>query len=587
MPSNPLGEVHRTDVLVIGCGGAGCRAAIEAKELGVDVTLVCKGCLGASGCTPHSASEWMAYGVALGIGDPRDSPEEHFKDIVHTGAYVCDQVLARIIAYEAVDRFYDLVKWGVNFLKDERGRWLQVMSDGATYPRACGTGADTGKRIMQALKRRIEELNITVFEDMMIVDLLEHHGVVYGALGIHVGSLEPMIFLAKSTIVATGGIGQLFMHNVYPQGMTGDGYAMALRAGAKLVNMEFMQIGPCVINPVKFDVGGILWRLGPKLYNRDQEEFLRRYLPSGITVEKVYKLKSVTFPFTTRNPSGLIDVACFTEICEGRGTPDNCIYFDLTHVPPNEIEEKAAIPFKFFLEHGIDIRKQPLKIAPAVQHMNGGILINERAETSLIGLYAAGEVAGGQHGADRPGGNSLTDCQVFGARAGKYAAERAKKIAIGSEWREIAERVLASINGMAKLKGPHRISDLKGKLRKLMWYNVTVIRSKNSLIMALDTLHRYRKYANSEIYVDEEDLLSALELRNMVEVAFAIITSALTREESRGGHYRIDRPFRDDTKWVRMVVIQKRGDDLVTSFLVPRMPYLRPRPRRVPVFPST
>jgi len=221
--------------------------------------------------------------------------------------------------------------------------------------------------------------------------------------------------------------------------MTGDGYAMALRANARLVNMEFMQIGPCVTSPIKFDVGGVLWRLGPRLYNKYGEEFLKRYIPSGVTVEDVYGFKSVTFPFTTRNPSGIVDVACFTEINEGRGTSDNKVYFDLTHVP-EEVEEKAVFAWRFLLEHGVDIRKQPLKIAPAVQHMNGGVLINERAETDLAGLYAAGEVAGGQHGADRPGGNSLADCQVFGARAGRYAAERSKNITINDEWKEISEK---------------------------------------------------------------------------------------------------------------------------------------------------
>ena len=287
-------NVLKTDVLIIGGGGAGSRAAIEADSLGAETIILCKGRYGASGCTPNSASEWMAYGVALGLADPRDSCEAHFQDIVKMGGYVCDHNLAKIIAYEAPERFRELVEWGVEFLKEPDGRFRQVMSDGATYPRACGTGADTGKQIMDALKRQVEERSIHVVENTMAVDLVTYQGRVAGAVGVNLETLELTAFIAKSTVIATGGHGGLYKYNVFPSGMTGDGYAMALRAGAKLVNMEFMQIGPCVVTPFKFDVGGILWRLGPRLLNGCGEEYLKRYLPSGLSVEEVYRLKSVT-----------------------------------------------------------------------------------------------------------------------------------------------------------------------------------------------------------------------------------------------------------------------------------------------------
>jgi len=284
-------NIHKTDVLVIGGGGAGSRAAIESHDLGADVTIVCKGIYGVSGCTPNSASEWMAFGVALGLADPRDNCEEHFRDIVRVGGYVCDHNLARIIAYESPERFKELVEWGVNFLREPDGRFRQVMSDGATYPRACGTGADTGKQIMEALKRQVLERGITVIENTMAIDLIRESERIIGALCINTETLQLTAFLSKSTIVATGGHGSLYKYNVFPEGMTGDGYAMSLRAGAKLVNLEFMQIGPCVITPFKFDVGGILWRLGPRLVNALGEEYLEKYLPSGVTLKEVYGLK--------------------------------------------------------------------------------------------------------------------------------------------------------------------------------------------------------------------------------------------------------------------------------------------------------
>lgn len=550
--------IVKTDVLVIGGGGAASRAAIEAEKLGADTTLICKGKYGVSGCTPNSASEWMAYGAALGIADPRDSCEAHFHDIVKMGAYVCDQNLARIIGYEAPDRFYELVEWDVDFLKQPDGRFRQVMSDGATYARACGTGADTGKQIMNALKKLVEERNITTIENTMAVDLIKGNGAIVGAVGIDVNTLELTVFLAKSTVMATGGAGQLFAHNVFPPGMTGDGYAMTLRAGANLVNMEFMQVGPCVVTPFKFDVGGVLWRLGPRLINGKGEEYLTKYLPAGLSIEEVYRLKSVTFPFTMRNASGYIDIANFTEIVEGRGTENQCIYFDLSHVPAQIIEEQASIPFKFFLENGVDIRKEPVEIAPSVQHMNGGILINEKAETAIPGLYAAGEVAGGQHGADRPGGNSLADCQVFGARAGKYAAERSKTVRMVAN-RKDAEKIEEDIRALSNLRGTYDVEKLRNEVKQMMWRNVLVVRRVESLSETFKELLRYREIISSQLSVNEEHIVNALELKNMIEVGLAITKSALTRKETRGSHYRADYPQRNDREWLK--IIEVRYDD--------------------------
>jgi len=563
-------KVFKTDVLVIGGGGAGSRAAIEADKLGVETTIICKGKYGASGCTPNSASEWMAYGVALGVANPKDSCEAHFQDIVKTGAYVCDQNLAKIIAYEAPDRFFELVEWGVDFLRREDGKFQQFMSDGATYPRACGTGADTGRQIMNALKKAVEERGITVIENTMAIDLVMSNGAVIGAVGIDLSTLELTFFEAKSTIISTGGHGGLFLHNVFPPGMTGDGYAMALRAGAKLVNMEFMQIGPCVSVPFKFDVGGVLWRLDPKLLNNRGEEYLKKYLPAGVSLEEAYLLKSVTFPFTMRNASGYIDIANFTEIIEGRGTKKRCVYFELSHIDPKVLEEKASIPFKFFLKNGIDIRREPLEIAPAIQHMNGGILINEKAEAGIAGLYVAGEAAGGQHGSDRPGGNSLADCQVFGARAGRYAAERAKKIAITPSINE-ANEIKEKVEALSRLRGECDVEKVREDLKETMWRNVLVVRREETLAETMRKLLKYRELINSQLNVTEDRLIEALELKNMVEVGLAIVKAALVRRETRGSHYRADYPQRNDKKWLRIIEIQWNGGNFSVNIRKPKM----------------
>jgi len=548
-------NVRKTDVLVIGGGGAGSRAAIEAHDLGVDVTIVCKGVYGASGCTPNSASEWMAYSTALGLADPRDNCEEHFRDIVKVGSYVCDQNLARVIAYESPERFKELVEWGVNFLREPDGRFRQVMSDGATYPRACGTGADTGKQIMEVLKRQVMERGIPVIENTMAIDLIKEDERVIGALCINTKTLQLTAFLSKSTIIATGGHGSLYKYNVFPEGMTGDGYAMSLRAGAKLVNMEFMQIGPCVIAPFKFDVSGILWRLGPRLVNALGEEYLEKYLPSGVTIKEVYDLKSVTFPFTMRNVSGYIDIANYREIIERRAGENGGVYFYLSHVPEQKLVEEASIPFKYFLEHGVDIRKEPLEIAPSIQHMNGGILINERAETNVSGLYAAGEAAGGQHGADRPGGNSLADCQVFGARAGRYAARRAIERMIQPSI-ESAEKVMKEVSKFLKQRGCVDVNGVTEDVKEIMWRNVSVIREGRSLKETYNTLLKFRKKICSDLFINEDNMIKALELRNMIDVCLIITLAALIRRETRGSHYRIDYPRRDDKQWLKLIELQ-------------------------------
>jgi len=513
----------------------------------------------------------MAYGAALGLADPRDSCEAHFRDIVETGAYVCDQELARIIAYEAPRRFHELVEWGVDFLKDSDGRFRQFMSDGATYARACGTGADTGKQIMDALKKVVEERGIRVVEDMMVVDLVKSSGAVVGAVGVDVNTLETTTFHAKSTVLATGGPGELFTHSVFPSGMTGDGYAMALRAGACLVNMEFMQIGPCIVKPFKFDVGGILWRLSPKLLNKEGEAYLTRYLPTGLTVEEVYRLKSVTFPFTMRNASGNIDVANYTEIMEGRGTDNNCVYFDLSHIRRETLEEKASIPLRFFLEKGVDIREKPLEIAPAVQHMNGGVLINEMGETEVAGLYAAGEVAGGQHGADRPGGNSLADCQVFGARAGRYAAERSRKITTVTNGGD-AEKIEGVVRATSKASGRYSVEKVRWDVKQMMWRNVLVVRKWEGLNETFNRLSANRRIiVDKGLNVAEGNLIEALELRNMVEVGLVITKSALTRRETRGSHYMVEYPRRNDGAWLKMVEIRCDSGNLPVNLRTPNM----------------
>jgi len=336
-------------------------------------------------------------------------------------------------------------------------------------------------------------------------------------------------------------------------------------------------MGPCVVTPFKFDVGGVLWRLGPRLINGNGNEYLRSYLPSDLGIDEVCRLKSVTFPFTMRNPSGYVDIANFTEIAEGRSTESGGVAFDLSHVRSDVIEKEAAIPFKYFMSEGIDIRKEPLEIAPSVQHMNGGILINEKGETNVPGLYAAGEAAGGQHGSDRPGGNSLADCQVFGARAGRHAAERARKRTIsidigaaekvGDRLRSLQKRFSPSISQKRKTDVGEAVTDF----REMMWRNVSVVRDENSLRETHRRLLRYRELGDSWLKSHGSSLADAAELRNMIDVGLAIAVSALTRQETRGSHYRTDYPLRNDGEWLKIIEVQMSGQGLRVNVREPNM----------------
>ncbi|MEM3071993.1 MAG: FAD-binding protein [Candidatus Bathyarchaeia archaeon] len=548
--------------MVIGGGGAAARAALAARERGSEVAVLVKGRLGGSGCTPYAASEWLAFGAALGHADPRDSPEQHYKDILEKGAYVCDPRLARILAYESPERLLDLESRGVRFDKTPDGRFVQRMSDGATYPRACAKGAETGREIMRVLSNQVKELGCDVYENTMAVDLISVRDAVYGVIALDMELREYEVFWAKAVVMATGGAGSLFKHNVFPEGMTGDGYAMAYNAGAELVNMEFIQIGPAILRPTKFDVGGVLWRLGPRLYNRLGEEYLRKYLPVGVTVEEVYALKSVSFPFSTRNNSMYIDIANFTEIVEGRGSESGCIYFDLTHVDPARVEEEAGVPFNWLRSFGVDLTKSPVEIAPAVQHFNGGVHVGEWGETNLRGLFAAGECQGGQHGADRPGGDALANCQVFGFRAGHMASKMAEKTSLR---KASHRRVKNLIEKLPKPIDSQVASKVIKEIQESMWRNVTVVRTENGLQEALRTLSRLEAEA-AEGQRGDGDVVKSLEIRNMIAVGKLVSTAAMTRKESRGTHYRRDYPQKGGDEWLRFVCL-KRVDDQVTATL--------------------
>jgi len=552
-------KIHKTDVLVIGAGGAGLRAAVEAKANGADVIVVNKGISGETGCTKSAASDWMAFGAAFGHADPADSPKEHWIDIMVKGGLVCEPPLCKNIAFNAPDRLMDLENWGADFDKTEDGKFVQILSDGARYPRACGQGTDTGPVIVKVLMDRANQLNVEFVNNVSTADLiLNESGQVIGCWGVDMDTGGPVAFEVGAVVLAAGGAGGMYALNVFPEGMTGDGYAMAYRARAEMVNMEFVQIGPSIVHPIHFALSGVFWRLTPRITNKHDEEFIPKYIPDGVDVEEAIHVKGVSYPFTIRNASKWVDVGVYTEIAQGRGTPHDGVYMDISHNAPDVIETRAKVPFNHLMKYGIDLRKDKVEFAPAIQHFNGGVHINVEAGATIQGLFAAGENAGGQHGADRPGGNALADCQSHGKIAGESAAGFAQsidKIALDDEKTKHIEKAYSQLT--TERAGSVTVEQAIADLRWVMWKNASVVRTAEGLRSIISHISSAPKPA-----VTANDVEKLLDYRNMLTVGRMVAESALMRCESRGTHYRSDCSAVNDPKWLKQILIVQEDDGM-------------------------
>ncbi len=542
-----------TDVLVVGGGGAGERSAYESAKHGVNVLMVIKGKLGKSGCTTRSVSELSAYSAALGHADPRDNPSRHYLDTIDQGGGLSNQELVRIFALEAPRRLLELVDKGM-VLKKSGTRFEQLLADASTLPRACHNGADTGREIARVLQVLLSGMPVTVMEDSMVVSLLKNQDTVVGALVID-GNNDLLLIKAKSTILATGGGGQTYALNAQPPDLTGDGLALALRAGADLVNMEFIQFGPALVHPL---TGYLLvtrfWTLKPRIYNKDGVEFLNGYLPMQLSGDDVLRGKEFAFPFIVESPGMYLDVAMHSEISQGRGTPHGGIYMDISHNDPDLIAQRVPVTFTWLLDRGIDLRKSPIEIAPVAQCFIGGVKYNQKTETNLTGLYVCGEVSGGAHGAARPGGNLLAISQVFGARAGNFAARRAKALTgvqiDAGQIKDCCQQIDGWIGDSA---GRPDLQEQRKTLREAMWRYVSCVRTKEGLGKALEVIQNINNLLPEIRVPDTQNIRQVLELSFMTDVATMVAKAAMARQESRGTHYRVDYPSRNNHRWLKVL----------------------------------
>ncbi len=540
-------EILECDVLVIGSGGAGCRAAIEARKLNLDVTIVSKGLSFKSGCTTLAEG---GYNAAFGYVDADDSVEAHFEDTMKGGAYLNDRNLVRILVDEAQDRLIELESYGAIFDRQKSGKLNQRPFGGQSFRRTCFQGDRTGHEMMMALKEEVIRQKITTYDEIMITSLLmdKNNKRVIGACGVLLKTSKMIIFKAKSTIIASGGAGWLYPVTSNAIQKTGDGYGLAYDAGADLLDMEQIQFHPTGMLYPESRKGVLVTEAvrgeGGKLFNVDMERFMKNYDERG--------------ELATRD---VVARAIYNEIREGRGTDNGGVYLDVTHLPNDLIEEKLETMLLQFMDVGVDIREEAMEVAPTAHHFMGGIKIKPDGETTVENLFAAGEASGGIHGANRLGGNALADTQVFGKRAGDAAA----KNALSSEFEYNEDQVNSEDQRIQNIfkEGnifPHQI---KKELMETMWANVAIIRNEDNLKFALNKIDEL-KIKSKDMKVPKgsgynKNLLDALEIENMLTVASLVTQSALIRRESRGSHYREDYP-KKDSRWDRSIILNKNKD---------------------------
>jgi succinate dehydrogenase/fumarate reductase flavoprotein subunit len=531
------------DVLIVGGGAAGSRAALEAKRTGkdLDVLIAVAGKYGQSGSTGLIASESLGINAPFNFEGDGDTPDIYFEDIVQTGGGLADPKLCRIIADESCARLDDLMSLGLKF-DSEGGRPLQRKLSGCTKARSLTCGGSTGLRMLAVLKQANAQLGVRVVEQVRIFDLLlDESGQVRGAVG-QLGQ-EQVVIQARAVVLATGGAGRLFRKNVNPPSLEGDGWAMAYRAGARLVNMEFFQIGPGVVNPkMDFIIHSHMWKLKPRMTNIHGQEFLSKYCPAGISTDDVINLKAMSYPFSVRTDAKWVDIAIFKEIMEGRGTPNDGVYFDVTHVGEEELIKRSPITYKTLKNAGRDLAKEPIELGLVIQNFNGGVLIDENASTGVNGLYAAGEVSGGVHGSDRPGGNNLIDTQVFGSRAGRSAAFYAQSLSGSASVNSHPSAMIAPDSATE-----NQTVAMESNAADLYYRNLTVVRTADGLNEVLKFVKENKHRAGT---------YSSL---NRLLVGQIIALAAITREESRGTHYREDFPATKPEATGRIVI--RRGND--------------------------
>ena len=574
-------ENHETvscDVLVIGAGGAGLRAAIAAAEEGVDVALVCKSLLGKA----HTVMAEGGMAAALRNVDDRDSWQVHFRDTMRGGKMLNQWRMAEIHAKEAPARAHELEAWGALFDRTGDGRILQRNFGGHRYPRLAHVGDRTGLEMIRTLQNHAIHTGLKVFMEMTVVELLQDSQGMAGALAYWRESGKFVVFRAKAVVLATGGVGKAYRITSNSWEYTADGHALAYRAGADLIDMEFLQFHPTgMIWPPS--VRGVLVTEGVRgeggiLRNAEGERFMFNYIPELFASETAKDAAEagrwLKGDRQAHRPPELLtrDVvarAIRDEVRAGRGSPHGGALLDIaSQRDADYIKRKLPSMYHQFYQLGdLDITKQPMEVGPTCHYVMGGVRVHpETAQASVPGLYAAGECAGGMHGANRLGGNSLSDLLVFGRRAGLNAAQHAQERSDPNpEPQRIQEGIAEALQPFAQ---EGRSSDnpytILQELQTTMEDNAGIVRDATGLRQGLEDVQQLaERLPQAQVTGNRQYNPSwhyAVDLRNLISIAESIAICALGREESRGGHTRTDFP-QSDTTWEEQNSIISRQPD--------------------------
>jgi succinate dehydrogenase flavoprotein subunit len=577
-------ESHPHDVLIIGAGGAGLRAAVAAIDAGLSVGVVCKSLLGKA----HTVMAEGGMAASLAHVDDRDSWSTHFRDTMVGGYRLNNPRMAELHAREAPDRVRELEAWGAVFDRTRDGRILQRPFGGHTYPRLAHVGDRTGLELIRTLQDRSVGVGVEVYQEVIITRLSVGKDGVNGAIGYRRLDGVPVAFPARAVILATGGVGRSFAVTSNSWESAGDGHALAYRAGAELIDMEFVQFHPTgMVHPA--GVKGLLVTEavrgeGGILRNAEGERFMWRYLPedrrqeySATDEEARAWVDALTEGRQTdhRRPPELstrdnVARAIYTEVKEGRGSPHGGVFLDISYLPAERVRRKLPSMYEQFKELAdVDITAGPMEVGPTMHYMMGGIRVQaEVGSTTTPGLYAAGEVAAGLHGSNRLGGNSLTDLLVFGRRAGEAASAAAAQAApveeLSADFIDESLEAMAAPFDRAEGEDPNR---LHAELQATMSSLVGIFRVESDLTEAIQRIEGYKerwrglRVTGPRRFNPAWDLV--FELRNMLTVSEAIARSALERTESRGAHSRLDHVGMQDGWDVVNVATQRKADDMV------------------------
>ncbi|MGD1945762.1 MAG: FAD-binding protein [Croceivirga sp.] len=519
-----------SNVLVIGSGGAGLRAAIEAKLSGVEVTII--------GKRPkedvHTVLAAGGINAAFGNIDPKDTWQQHFADTMIEGYHLSEPRMVELMAKEAPELVKEIDEWGANFAKLKNGEIDQRFFGAHTYRRTCYSGDYTGRSILKALLNKVRELKIPILDSQYVTELLVHDELCFGAMTFNIKNGERTVFLADATVLAAGGHTRIWRKSSSRRNEnTGDGFYLGLKAGCVLTDMELVQFHPTGMVIPEEIAGTLVTEAvrgeGGRLINGEGERFMQKYDPERLEL-------------STRDR---VAMANYLEITEGRATPNGGIYLDISHREKDFIIEKLPRMYRQFLDTlMIDISEKPMEVAPTAHYSMGGISVDPDTHSAGIeGLFAAGEVTGGLHGANRLGGNSLAEILIFGKRAGHYAAQRSITLDVQYRSRKVIKNAHDKIESFLK-NGSEVARPLQRELRNIMWEHCGVVRDEEKLQSGLkridqlkDTLPLLDVRPDSEGY---EDLMLAFDLEGSLMSAEATMLGAKARKESRGAHQRSD-----------------------------------------------